>query len=228
MSTPFAALLATALGAVAGCGSRMLLARLRRGTVIRPGPLEAASALAGGIGVALTWTAGPWPLVLWFGVLAVPLAAVDLKHHRLPDALTLPAAPLTLAVCAADSWWADGDGADVGRAAIAGVVVGGLFLLLVTVAPAAMGRGDAKLAFTLGIALGYLSWPAVLLGVFAGFVAGSLAGLVGMVTGRAGLRSAIPFGPALLLGCWLVIAVPPLLAWFSAGTAAVSAAASWP
>ncbi len=164
--------------------------------------------------MALTFDAGPWPLVLWIGILAVPLAAVDLRHHRLPDALTLPAGPITLAVCVLDAQWAGGGGS-VARAALAGAVVGGLFLALVTVAPAAMGRGDAKLAFTLGIALGYLSWVAVLVGLFAGFLAGSLAGLAGVVTRRVGLRSAMPFGPALLLGCWCVLAVPPVLRWFS-------------
>ena len=102
-------------------------------------------------------------------------------------------------------------------------MVGGLFLALVTVAPAAMGRGDAKLAFTLGIALGYLSWAAVLVGLFAGFLAGSLVGLAARDP-AGGLRSAIPFGPALLLGCWLVLAVPPVTALGSARSCAASVA----
>ncbi|WP_111765206.1 prepilin peptidase [Nakamurella deserti] len=213
-------------GAAAGAASRVLLGRLRRGTVVRPGPLEVASALLAGLGGASSFPDGPWPLVLWVGVLAVPLAAVDLRHHRLPDALTLPAVPLTLVVCAIDRWWGGGTG-DLGRAAVAGAAVGGLFLLLATLRPDAMGRGDAKLAFGLGIALGYVSWPAVLLGMFGGFLAGSLVGLAGVVTRRFGLRSAIAFGPALLLGCWVVLAVPSLPAWFS-GTAGASAAAGWP
>lgn len=186
-----------------------------------------ASALISGSGVVLSGTGGPLLVVLWVGLLAVPLTAVDVAHHRLPDAITLPAIPLTLTVCAADRWWGSGHG-DVGRAAIAGVVVGGLFLLLATVAPAAMGRGDAKLAFSIGIALGYLSWPVVLLGLFVGFLAGSLVGLTGVVTRRLALRSAIPFGPALLLGCWLVLAVPQLSGWVSPGTAPASAASGGP
>ena len=221
MSVPAAALLCAVLGAIAGAGARGLLGRLRRGTVVRPGPLEVASALISGLGAALTGDGGPWPLVLWIGLLAVPLTAVDLRHHRLPDAITLPAVPITLAVCVADTLW--GSGGSVARAALAGAVVGGLFLTLTTVAPAAMGRGDAKLAFTLGIALGQLSWAAVLVGLFAGFLAGSLAGLGGLVTRRIGLRSAMPFGPALLLGCWCVLAVPPVLRWFSPVLAS-----SWP
>ncbi len=200
---------AAALGGLAGYASRRLLARLRRGSVVRPGPLEAASALITAVGAALTVPDGPWPVVLWIGVLAVPLAAVDLRHHRLPDALTLPAVPLTVLVCTADRGWGSGDGS-IGRAVLAGAVVGGAFLLLATALPAAMGRGDAKLAFSLGVALGYLSWSAVLVGLFAGFLAGSLAGVVGLVTRRLALRSALPFGPALLLGCWLVLVVPGL------------------
>jgi leader peptidase (prepilin peptidase)/N-methyltransferase len=227
MSTSAVALLCAASGAGVGVGSRLLLASLRRGTTVRPGPIEAASAAVGGSAAALTWPDGPWPLALWIGLLAVPLTAVDVRHHRLPDALTLPAVPLTVAICAVDREWASGSG-DLGRAVVAGLVVGGLFLLLTIVHPAAMGRGDAKLAFTIGVALGYLGWPAVLVGLFGGFLAGSLVGLAGVVTRRAGLRSAIPFGPALLLGCWLVISVPGLLDRFSPGTAGASAASAAP
>lgn len=71
-----------------------------------------------------------------------------------------------------------------------------------------MGGGDAKLAFTVGIALGSISWAALLVGTFAAFVLGALAGLVGLATRRLGRRSSIAFGPAMLLGCWLVLAVP--------------------
>ncbi len=207
-------LVAVVAGGALGGVSRRLLGRMRRGAVIRPGPLEVASALLAGVGVALSWPSGPWLMVCWIGALAVPLSAVDLAHHRLPDALTLPAVPITLGVAAlgADS----GAVLDaVGRAAAAGLVVGGLFLTLATVLPVAMGRGDAKLAFTIGSALGAVSWPAVPIAVFLAFVIGSVAGIAGMATRRLNLRSALPFGPALLAGCWLVLAVPGLLGWFS-------------
>ena len=81
------------VGALAGWGIRLLLASLRRGAVLRPGVPEIASALLTGVGVGLIWPSPLVALVVWAGLLAVALGAVDLVHHRLPDALTLPAIP---------------------------------------------------------------------------------------------------------------------------------------
>ena len=96
MQTGVAVLIAVLGGGGAGWGIRLLLARLPRGMVVRAGIIEASAAALTGVGVALTWP-GPWtPVVVWAGLLAVGLGAVDIAAHRLPDALTLPAVPLTL------------------------------------------------------------------------------------------------------------------------------------
>ena len=137
-----AALLACLLGLLIGWGARRRLATLRRGAVVAAGWIEVPSALISGLGVLLTWTSGRWPLVLWIGLLAVPLTAVDLKHHRLPDAITLPAIPVTLAVVgvtelmapATGSWWG----------AVSGLLLGGAFYALALASPKAMGRGAGR------------------------------------------------------------------------------------
>jgi leader peptidase (prepilin peptidase)/N-methyltransferase len=204
------------VGLAVGALGRRWLATLRRGAVIGPGRLEAASALTSASSVFLSWDDGRWPLVLWIGVLMVPLAAVDLVHHRLPDAITLPAIPITLVAVLATTVTADlpvvsSDGG-VSGALLGGLVLGGLFHLLVLLSPRSMGAGDAKLAYSVGIALGSVSWAALLTGTFAAFVLGAIAGIVGLATRRVGLRSSIAFGPAMLLGCWLVLALPALAA----------------
>ena len=48
--------------------------------------------------------------------------------------------------------------------------------------------------------LGWLSWGALLVGGFAGFLIGGLSGLVLIVAGRAGRKSTIPYGPYMLVG----------------------------
>lgn len=213
MSLPVAVVLATLTGLLVGALARRWLAVLPRGAVLRAGWIELPSGLLGGLGTALTWADGSLLTVLWIGLLAVPLTAVDLIHHRLPDALTLPAIPITVGVVALDALRGHGS---LLRAVVAGVVVGGLFYALVLLAPRAMGRGDAKLAFTVGLALGAQSVAAVVLGVFLAFAFGSLVGLVGIATRRLALRSSIAFGPSMLLGCWLVCAVPQLTAMVTA------------
>jgi hypothetical protein len=48
----------------------------------------------------------------------------------------------------------------------------------------------------------------VVLGLFAGFLVQALLALALVATRRAGLRSELPFGPALLLGTGLVVLAP--------------------
>ena len=49
-----------------------------------------------------------------------------------------------------------------GRGLIAGVVAFAIFFLLHMVSPRSMGFGDVKLAFVLGLSLGWLGWGEVL------------------------------------------------------------------
>ncbi len=73
------------------------------------------------------------------------------------------------------------------------------------ISPKGMGFGDVKLAALLSLHTGWLGWELAVLAGLAGFAAGALASLLLVVTGRATLRTAIPFGPALLIGAWLVV-----------------------
>ncbi len=56
--------------------------------------------------------------------------------------------------------------------------MGGVFFVLALLSPRGMGLGDVKLAPTLGLALGWVSWE-VAVGVFAAFLLGGLAGREG-------------------------------------------------
>jgi leader peptidase (prepilin peptidase) / N-methyltransferase len=205
-----AVVVAGGFGAVVGWAGRRWVGTLRRGAVLRAGAVEAPAALLSAAGVLLTdpWL---WPLVVWISVLGAVLGAVDIRHHRLPDAVTLPAVAVTLLVAGGTefAWPASGS---VLRAVAAGAAVGAAFLALALIARSAMGLGDVKLVLSLGAALGYLSWSAAVLGVLAGFVVGGVAAVVGVSAGRWGMRSAIPFGPALLAGCWLTLVVAGIAA----------------
>jgi leader peptidase (prepilin peptidase)/N-methyltransferase len=91
-------------------------------------------------------------------------------------------------------------GAEAAGAVLA--VLGVLWLA----APRSFGLGDVKLGGVLGGYLGWTGWSAVYYGVFAGFLLGSLVGIALMATRRATLRTALAFGPMLLLGALLVLA----------------------
>jgi len=70
---------------------------------------------------------------------------------------------------------------------------------------AVLRPGDVKLAAALALILGFAGWPAVLTGLLAAHLINGPVAVFLLVTGRAGRRRPIPFGPALLAGALLAI-----------------------
>jgi leader peptidase (prepilin peptidase)/N-methyltransferase len=60
-----------------------------------------------------------------------------------------------------------------------------------------MGMGDVKLAFSLGLMLG---WPRTLVGLFLSFVIGAATSLVLVIFKARTIKQTIPFGPFLVVG----------------------------
>ncbi|MGS0687827.1 prepilin peptidase [Nakamurella sp. GG22] len=205
-----AVLVGVLAGGAAGTGIRLLLGRLRRGVVVRRGVLEASTAAVTGLGVALSWPAPTLPLVVWIGWLGVTLSAVDLVHHRLPDAVTLPAVPITATLLMVIELGSPTAGSLFVAAAVAGVLTL-VFWLSAVAAPRAIGLGDVKLMASLGLATGYVSVASALLAVTLAFVLGAAVAAAGLISRRLTMTSAIPFGPCLLAGAWLVTAVPAVV-----------------
>lgn len=204
---PVVVVLAAGLGAPAGVAIRLLLGRLRRGVVLRAGTAEVAAAVVTGIGAGVAGGDATVALAVLAGLLLVALGAVDIAHHRLPDAITLPAVPAAALVVLLTALLAPGSGS-LFSAVVAAVVLWALFAGIARLSPRSMGRGDVKLMPTLGLLMGYLSPVAVLIGLLLAFGTGSLVALLGLVTRRLRLTSAIPLGPYLLFGCWVVLLFP--------------------
>lgn len=164
-------------------------------------------AVAGLLGAAslwrfgFTWTSLPY---LAYSVLSAVLVIIDLLSKRLPNALTLPAIPATAALLAIPAL-VDDQAAALIRALCAGGVLLAIYLALHVVSPAGLGLGDVKLAASMGMVLGWLSWSALLWGAALGFVIGALVSLCLLIARRASLSSDVPFGPSMLAGGWLVI-----------------------
>ncbi|MFC0600156.1 prepilin peptidase [Streptomyces palmae] len=137
-----------------------------------------------------------WLLLTPLGVL---LAAVDRTVNRLPDVLTLPMAGAAAALLGVAALLPRGAGS-WRRALLGGAVLGACYLLLFLISPNGMGLGDVKLAPALGIALGWYGWGVLFLGAFAGLLLGSLWGLGLLATGRAGRKTAMAFGPFMIVG----------------------------
>ena len=98
----------------------------------------------------------------------------------------------------------DADAAALLRAALGAACCSGSSSLVAMVAPGAMGFGDVKLAGVIGGMTAYLSWGTLLSAAFLGFLLGAVAGSCDRRR-RAGRRSAVPFGPFMLLGAWTAV-----------------------
>ena len=165
----------------------------------------------------LAWSLGPTaalPMWMYVGVVGVVLAYVDWRTRLLPTRLVGP----SYAIVAALAVLASATGGDWGallRAVLGWLVAGGLFFLLWYVYPKGMGYGDVRLSGVLGIALGWLGWAELLVGVYAGFLLGAFGGgLLALL--RVVDRKRYPFGPFMLLGALVgVLLGPPLATWYA-------------
>ncbi|MCU4673600.1 prepilin peptidase [Microbacterium fluvii] len=153
---------------------------------------------------------------LYLAAISIALALIDLDTKRLPNAIVLPAYIVLLVLfalaCLLGAEW----GALL-RAAIGGAALYAFYALLRLVRPDGMGGGDVKLAGVLGLALGWLGWGALVVGAFAAFLLGGVFGLALIAARRAGRRTAIPFGPWMILGAWIgILTGEPLARWYLA------------
>ncbi|MFH8669846.1 prepilin peptidase [Streptomyces anulatus] len=152
--------------------------------------------------VALAAATGARPeLIGWLALtpVAVLLAVVDRRVHRLPDPLTLPLAAAVVLLLGGAALL-PGHAGSWTSGLLGGLALGGFYFLLFLINPNGMGFGDVKLALALGVALGWYGWTVLFVGGFAGFLFGALYGLALVLLRRAGRRTGIPFGPFMIGG----------------------------
>ena len=155
----------------------------------------------------------PAYLVLTAALLAISL--IDLEHFIVPDRITAPLTVSALALLGVAAL-ADGNGWRFGRALLGGVAFFAFLLVLNVMYPKGMGMGDVKLAFSLGLFLGWLGWGQVFLGGFLAFLLGAVVGVVLIATKIKSRKDVVPFGPFLALGTMLTILWgDPILRWYS-------------
>jgi leader peptidase (prepilin peptidase) / N-methyltransferase len=144
------------------------------------------------------------PALLYLAAISIALALIDIDTHTLPNRIVFPAYPVTVVLLAVASLVGN-DWGDLLRAAIGGVALFAFYLALVLIYPSGMGLGDVKLAGVLGLYLGYLGWPALIVGAFSAFVLGGLYAIALLATRRVSRSGGIPFGPWMLAGAWVGI-----------------------
>jgi leader peptidase (prepilin peptidase) / N-methyltransferase len=149
------------------------------------------------IGLALGWD---WSLLYWVPLLPLgtALAWIDWHTRLLPVGLVYPAYAVAI-VGVVVAAVAQGDSSALVRAGLGWLLAGGLYVVLWFVYPSGLGYGDVRLSGVLGIALAYLGWGELLVGVYAGFLVGGVLGAALRLSGVVRQRH-VPFGPFMLVG----------------------------
>jgi len=162
---------------------------------------------------AAWWYFGPGPLLasrLIFGGALLVLFAIDLEHHLLPNAITLPGIVVgfVFSLFTAPGW----------RSSLIGIAVGGGVLWAIAEAyyrirhEEGLGMGDVKMLAMVGA---FLGWPLTLLTLMLASVSGTIIGMILIVTKRGGMKYALPFGTFIALGAAVAATVgPQLLDWY--------------
>ena len=139
----------------------------------------------------------PWVGPAYLVAVALPLARIDIRSHRLPNRLTLPLLPLALISQAVAAWglgqWAR-FGTSLGCAFLAFVV--GLAVNRTGV----LGMGDVKLVTGITLCLAWFSPIAPLIALAASFAVATVAVLFLFAKRKTSMGQSIALGPYLLLG----------------------------
>ncbi|MBI2098579.1 MAG: prepilin peptidase [Candidatus Wildermuthbacteria bacterium] len=139
---------------------------------------------------------------LWtIASLLIVLFVYDLRHYILPDKILLPAIGIVLGYRILEvlgfrfAW-------DLGFV-VSGFAAAAFFLTIFLLSRGrAMGFGDVKLAFFMGL---FLGWPNILVALFAAFFVGALVGIALIIMKKKAMRSEVPFGPFLIGGTFTAL-----------------------
>jgi len=125
-------------------------------------------------------------LIFVFSCLLV-IFVYDLKHFIIPDEIIFPLIIISLIFLYGNFFVAIG-------------TTFAFFLLYFFSKGKWLGFGDVKLAFFLGL---FLGWPNILVGLFLSFVIGAIIGIGLIILKKKGIKSEVPFAPFLVLGAFI-------------------------
>lgn len=128
----------------------------------------------------------------------------DLKHYIIPDKVIYSAIFISLIWYFVSGIIFNFYGKDeILNIIYSSIGAAGFFLLIVLISRGQwMGIGDIKLAFLMGLFLGF---PNIFLSLFLSFLIGAIIGTGLIIFGGKRLKSEIPFGPFLVIGTFIAL-----------------------
>jgi leader peptidase (prepilin peptidase)/N-methyltransferase len=143
---------------------------------------------------------------IYLMAVAWPLSRIDIKEHRLPNRLVLPALPIALlgqlfASVVGNQW------SNLGVSILAGLTA--FAIGLAANRWASLGMGDVKLTTAISLSLGWFSFMAPLVAIVLAFFTASVVVVALFALGKTSLGQSIALGPYLLIG----FVVTQILTW---------------
>jgi leader peptidase (prepilin peptidase)/N-methyltransferase len=144
--------------------------------------------------------------VLTYGVLVgagMWLSLIDIDTHLLPRRIVYRTIAVAMPLLVLSAFFDD-------AGSIAGMFIGGIamwFMLRVleVLSRGDLGGGDVGLGGLLGLYLGWLSYEAILVGLFASFLVGGFFAVALLMTRKANRNTHFAFGPFLIVGTLIAV-----------------------
>jgi leader peptidase (prepilin peptidase)/N-methyltransferase len=144
--------------------------------------------------------------VLTFGVLVgagMWLSLIDIDTHLLPRRIVYRTIAVAMPLLVLSAFF-DNTGS------VAGMFIGGIAMwfmlrLLEVLSRGDLGGGDVGLGGLLGLYLGWLSYEAVLVALFASFLVGGLFAVALLISRKANRNTHFAFGPFLIVGTLIAV-----------------------
>lgn len=218
------------LGVPAGMFANLLVERIPEKRRLRPFPPAATLAatrlqilvvvatvgLFAGAGLRF----GPdWvvPGYLVFFTCLVSISVIDSQRQIIPNHIVYPTifASIPLLALAA---LIEGEWDRFGHAMLGATLAWLALFVIHMISPSGMGFGDVRLAFVLGLFLGWISLSHVVTGLFLGVVLISVVGVVLALLRLKSLQEHIAFGPFLAAGSTLAVFFGEgIIRWWTGG-----------
>ena len=191
-------------GRCRGCGERI------------PGFLPIVELLCPLLFLGAVWAiGGTWQLlpVLWLIPVGVAVSAIDLRTLIVPTRIVWPAFFVTVALSVVAAV-VEGEWSWLLSAAVGLAVLAGPLFVLWFLIPRGMGFGDVRLSVLLGWSVGFSAGVRPVAAAVLALACLTVSAVVGIVYGVIGLSARgrdakVPFGPALVVGAVLCIALAP-------------------
>jgi prepilin signal peptidase PulO-like enzyme (type II secretory pathway) len=202
---------------VCGSGLTLLMTRCSANSHRQPWYMVGIPVMNAGIFGLMAWAVpdlAVLPAFLIFAGTMVTLTVTDLQTKLIPNRILGPGTVAGVALLAAGGLITT-DFSAIGNAAIGGFAYFGVLFLMALIARGALGFGDVKMSFIIGVFTGYVSLGSVVIAGLGAFIVAGIVSVVLILARVASRKDMIPFGPFMTTaGIAAVVWGPAIVDWY--------------